>query len=888
MKSNRKRSGRRRRQETPPPIELPTPEEATTQPGPGPVEHPEAPSEAGDAAEQGLSDLSLLFSDLGEQGKLRLTGEPDGEPGSALPTGHITETDGSDATGVQADGTGNRGSRQPDADRAPLPPGQARGENREAVAESRSAKKEILSAKPKATQAQPERHPPPKDPTPGEPEANPTAGKKGDSDPAKPASENLRQIHDRLQLQIQALEIEVASARISRFEALEAELANERENRRGALARELAALRTSAEEDVKVKLAELAERRRTLDEEAKSVGEKQRKTAKALDAREEALLAKERGLTIRERDLRLDTQMMEQDRGAIEERTKFLADDEIKVLQAQLSAGRKQTDRLIEARTKLEERLSQLQDVFRKIGDDPKLILKRQQELEHEIDDLKEDLASRPSSRVEAQLKALRQEKKSWKAERDRLIGTKEEQDQQILELLYSASQVETLRAELDLAKHAKNVAQTSRKAAESQTAVLDDKVAKLQALHEQPQALQARLGAIEEPLFDADALKRDRGRKEFTELKWLSEIHGQCVASGLSFDERILHAFHTSLKTSEWSPLTVLAGVSGTGKSELPRLYSRFGGLLFRSLPVQPDWDSPRALFGFYNTMEHRFKATELLRAMVQTQKSPKDPDYRHGCDDCILLVLFDEMNLAHVELYFSDLLSKLEQRRGVVDVPCLSLDLGAGADPYQLSLGTNVIWTGTMNEDETTKALSDKVLDRGNVISFPRPRQLHRRPKARLAEPRRLLPHAKWSGWIVSESTFEDADLRDYKSLIEHINTHLGNVGRALGHRVWQAIEQYMANYPTVKATREGDPTHDLTTEMKKAFEDQLAQKVMPKLRGIETTGDALNDCLIPIQQSIENFGLPGLGADFRQAISTGYGAFVWNQASYLERSG
>ena len=32
-------------------------------------------------------------------------------------------------------------------------------------------------------------------------------------------------------------------------------------------------------------------------------------------------------------------------------------------------------------------------------------------------------------------------------------------------------------------------------------------------------------------------------------------------------------------------------------------------------------------------------------------------------------------------------------------------------------------------MNQDETTKSLSDKVLDRGIVINFPRPTTLERR---------------------------------------------------------------------------------------------------------------------------------------------------------------
>ena len=199
--------------------------------------------------------------------------------------------------------------------------------------------------------------------------------------------------------------------------------------------------------------------------------------------------------------------------------------------------------------------------------------------------------------------------------------------------------------------------------------------------------------------------------------MAWLNGIWADCEESGFVFPPRLLKAFHTALKTSAWSPLTVLSGVSGTGKSALPRLYARFGGLLHHGVPVQPNWDSPQALFGYFNSIDNLYDATPLLRALVQMQAGEGD------LGDHLLLVLLDEMNLAHVELYFSDLLSKLETRRGGEDVP-LELSLGAGLDRFEVKLGSNVFWVGTMNEDETTKSLSDKVLDRGHLLASPAPR--------------------------------------------------------------------------------------------------------------------------------------------------------------------
>ena len=38
----------------------------------------------------------------------------------------------------------------------------------------------------------------------------------------------------------------------------------------------------------------------------------------------------------------------------------------------------------------------------------------------------------------------------------------------------------------------------------------------------------------------------------------------------------------------------------------------------------------------------------------------------------------------------------------------------------------GHNILFSGTMNEDESTQALSDKVLDRANIMRFRKPEKL------------------------------------------------------------------------------------------------------------------------------------------------------------------
>ena len=171
----------------------------------------------------------------------------------------------------------------------------------------------------------------------------------------------------------------------------------------------------------------------------------------------------------------------------------------------------------------------------------------------------------------------------------------------------------------------------------------------------------QDMLRPIQVPPLMLNDVQADKDPDDLAEEhKWLEHIRVQSKKSGIHFNERQLMAYHTSLKIGEWSPLVVLSGVSGTGKSELPKQYAIHGGMQFLSVPVKPDWDSPASLFGYYNSIENKFEATELIRALYQMQRNKKTP-----WSDSMLMVLLDEMNLAHPEQYFADLLSKFEESR-------------------------------------------------------------------------------------------------------------------------------------------------------------------------------------------------------------------------------
>jgi hypothetical protein len=426
----------------------------------------------------------------------------------------------------------------------------------------------------------------------------------------------------------------------------------------------------------------------------------------------------------------------------------------------------------------------------------------------------------------------------------------------------------------------------------ESLIALIAKKDEEINELKSRQMSEVAKKETIEQAYFTIE--ERDDEEEITNEIEWLNNIKNSFKKVGFKFSDRLLYAFHTSLKVGDWNPLTVLAGVSGTGKSELPRLYSRYGGLNFLPLAVQSNWDSPYSLFGYYNSLEGKFNATSLLKVLYQAQE-----DAKNSISDYLTIVLLDEMNLAHVELYFSELLSKLELLRGSENVK-LEIDI-AEKSPYEIKLNKNVIWVGTMNEDETTKSLSDKVIDRSNLINFPRPNEFVSRNELKESEEAPKLKREIWENWKwnnVKNILEQDEDTKEQnmkiitdfeekidnlKEKMEEINGYLKVSGRAIGHRVWQSIENYIRNYPLVLESIRNRNSEELEKAIQIAFEDALVQKLMPKLKGLETEGLVREKCLNDISSKIQTYA-NGIASDFDNSLNNPYGVFVWNSSEYL----
>ena len=391
------------------------------------------------------------------------------------------------------------------------------------------------------------------------------------------------------------------------------------------------------------------------------------------------------------------------------------------------------------------------------------------------------------------------------------------------------------------------------------------------------------------------------RRQEHETEAEALDAVARRLKGLGLVFPERVVHALHTSFKVAEESPLTVLAGISGTGKSELPRRYAEAMGMHFLPVAVQPRWDSPQDLFGFYNYLEKRFRPTELTRALLQMDRFDKRADrgwsgHEEGgfvsYDEEMLVVLLDEMNLARVEYYFSELLSKLETRRGLDEAhedarraAELTLELGldaggtGGNDKERVSpqlrflVDTNVLFVGTMNEDESTQTLSDKVVDRANLMRFGKPRDLTK-PAERPPGGRDVgvpsLAYATWRGWL-REPDALGGSAGQIDDWTQRLNDKLAGVQRPFGHRMARAIRAYAANYPRVDVGEE--------EAVKLAFADQVEMRVLPRLRGVELGEPASRELFSELGILCEkDLGDEALAEEIRRCAKPENAQFSW----------
>ena len=179
----------------------------------------------------------------------------------------------------------------------------------------------------------------------------------------------------------------------------------------------------------------------------------------------------------------------------------------------------------------------------------------------------------------------------------------------------------------------------------------------------------------------------------------------------GLYFDIKVLRFFISGFAATR---LSILEGLSGTGKSSLPRYFAKFINADVTFLPVQATWRDKTSILGYFNDFSKTYSETDFLLALYNANYNP----------DKINIFVLDEMNISRVEYYFADFLSILEYPSEQWKLKIMQLPYGfvppAKLDNGYIQIPTNSFFIGTANKDDSTFSISDKVYDRANTIFF------------------------------------------------------------------------------------------------------------------------------------------------------------------------
>lgn len=199
------------------------------------------------------------------------------------------------------------------------------------------------------------------------------------------------------------------------------------------------------------------------------------------------------------------------------------------------------------------------------------------------------------------------------------------------------------------------------------------------------------------------------------------SDIRTAVADLGGVYPDSLVDRFHAGLNHLAHKHFVILSGLSGTGKTQLALQYARavhgIGSMeladpLIFICPVRPEWTDPTGLTGYEDRLTDRYVTPPFLEALLVATAHPASP----------VFVVLDELNLARVEYYLSDVLSAIESRHALqLHSSGVPMEGSTGGEvPAELRVPSNLFLIGTINVDETTSGLSDKVMDRAVIIDM------------------------------------------------------------------------------------------------------------------------------------------------------------------------
>lgn len=319
---------------------------------------------------------------------------------------------------------------------------------------------------------------------------------------------------------------------------------------------------------------------------------------------------------------------------------------------------------------------------------------------------------------------------------------------------------------------------------------------------------------------------------------------------TGLQISETLCRSFLAALATKRFA---ILTGLSGSGKTQLAqKLGEWFGAGRSALIPVRPDWTGPEHLLGYEDALakpdddgRRPYQTPRVLQFILEAKAEPDHP----------YLLILDEMNLAHVERYFADILSGMESGDDVI--PNVAEGKGGlywpvkGQKPF-IPLPPNLYIVGTVNVDETTYMFSPKVLDRANTFEFrvhsetlllgmSRPAKCEPGPSALIKGFHTIAQNESFQ--LVHPAKNQD----DFARNLRKLHDLLAASDWEFGYRVFYEANRFTALLEAAGAK-----------ELRDALDAQVMQKVLPRLHGnrrrLESTLCALGTFCLTLEYDME----------------------------------
>ena len=292
-----------------------------------------------------------------------------------------------------------------------------------------------------------------------------------------------------------------------------------------------------------------------------------------------------------------------------------------------------------------------------------------------------------------------------------------------------------------------------------------------------------------------------------------------------LYFDIETIRIFLASLGTSHFM---ILEGLSGTGKSSLPRFFAKFINAKVTFIPVQATWRDKSSLLGYFNDFSRIYNETDFLLSLYEAGYNP----------DQINIFVLDEMNISRVEYYFADFLSVLEYPSDEWKIRIMQLPYGF-VSPTKLIDGNlqvtpNSFFVGTANKDDSTFSIADKVYDRSITVDF----QTKNEPFSVKEEVEPIhLSYSKLSSLFKDASLIEEnhltkEDLQKFNTITDYIYDEFDV---AFGNRILNQIETIVPLYIALGGKKEEILDFMLTRKVVCKLEGRFEDFVKPALKNL-----------------------------------------------------